>query len=226
MSVSSDWVVILDDDDFFFPDALSTLSGMIEKNPHLSDFPVFQISHENGKLNEAYRVVKFDDYLEGLLKGDFLPVIRRDLFVRRGYRYPESRVGGESLLWWKIALAEGIPSYQVQPLCKLGSDAPVRLTSAATQISHASAHQQLAAEVIGSYGGILSARYPNQLRKRKAAFCTYGLLAGDGKGVRRFIRSEGRLTRQMCVFFVASFVPSLLLKSVFRTYRFTQDLRA
>lgn len=212
-------VAILDDDDELLPGALATIQERLESYPDRHKYPVFQFSHGNGKLDEPFRLICFEDYQTGAIRGDFLPVITRGLFLDLGYAYPNLRIGAEHLLWWEIAYRFGIPTWS-ERVCRLHGDAPVRLTSPATQVSRAKEFAQMQELTLDKFGNFLKERFPASYRTRKLGAATYWMLAGDRAKARAHL-SDADLKRSpvAVALHLLSWMPQTLVRSLFSIYR-------
>lgn len=129
---TGDWVIMLDDDDEFLKQTVAAAFVCIHKLPGKAKYPVFFFATSNGSIPQEYRLIGAKEIMNGTLKGDFTPVIRRKLFIRHRLQYldyPEILgVGCEHLTWLQISSRFSIPAFRL-PLVKVNTDAPFRLSS-------------------------------------------------------------------------------------------------
>lgn len=214
------YVVLLDDDDELAPGALHTIAETIGSFPEHARYPVFQFGHGNAELADAFRLIRMDDYLNGALKGDFLPVVDRALFQSLGFAYPDVRIGAEHLLWWEIADKIGIPTW-AKKVCILHADAPIRLTDPANQIARAREYAKMQELTLERFGKALKSRFPAAYQTRKVGAATYWMLAGERRLAREHLadlaKEGGGLFIQALR--VLSYFPGPVVRRAFRMYR-------
>lgn len=214
-----DWILIMDDDDYFQENALEQIYQHIIKNTFLEKYPLFQLPRSNGEITSDYKLINMADYINHQISGDFLPIINRQLFLEKLYQYPASRVGGEHLLWWQIANDYGIPTWSIPMVCVLGIEAEVRLTSPSTQIKRASEHMLLAQETLQKFGITLQQQFPSQYLSRLMALMTYALLSGDKNIAQQTLAMLKPYKKQYLLFKVLSLLPRFLILQLFTKYR-------
>ena len=214
------YVVLLDDDDELAPGALHTIAGAIRSFPNHAQYPVFQFGHGNAVLADPFRVIRLDDYLSGVLKGDFLPVVDRERFQAMGFAYPDVRVGAEHLLWWEIADKVGIPTW-AEKVCVLHADAPIRLTDPRNQIARAKEYAEMQELTLDRFGEVLAARFPAEYRTRRLGAATYWMLAGDRRRAREHLADLSKDGGGALVLALRalSYAPRPVVRWAFRMYR-------
>lgn len=212
------WVVLLDDDDMLLPGALDEMVERAEAMPGSEQFPIFQFTHSHGYLLSPFCVVTLDDYLCGHIRGDFMPLVNRECFLRGGFAYPDNRAGGEHLLWWKIAQGTGIPSWRLD-VCQLGTEADNRLTSARSQALRADAHLALAQQTISEFGMYLLQNYPQEYKRVLMAKFAYALLSGQKSLAARAIQDLPVTGTYKVMMHLVTFLPVAMLKQIFLGYR-------
>lgn len=214
------WVVILDDDDELLPDALGTIAKEIASFPTALEFPVLQFAHGNGEILETYMLVRLEHYLNGVIKGDFIPVINKYLFISKSFAYPEIRSVGEHLLWWRIAHAYGIPTWN-KCVALIHDDAPIRLTSPENQIHRARDYAELQERTLQEYGEILRNDYPALYRRKCLGAGAYWLLAGEVSKARKHLwRTCRESSPALSLLLIGlSFLPHKVVKKAFLAYR-------
>ena len=217
---TNEWVVLLDDDDTLLPNALSSIALQIEQGPEIDKYPVVMFGHSGGAIPCAFMILGMSDYVTGRLKGDFLPVIHRELFLSLGFSYPEIRSAGEHLLWWRVAEKYGIPTW-AQQVAQAHSDAPLRLTSAHNQVRHARAYAELQELTLTDFGSILSSNFPSYYLTKRLGAATYRLLAGDRSAGRAHLREAWRrkVSGRIVALWALSFLPIRVVRGSFVFFR-------
>lgn len=191
-----DWVLVFDDDDVLVPGALAAVRARLGT---LCDtrYPVVLFASSNSRQERT--IVRLDaaDYLEGRVGGDLIPVIQRAVFLENGLAYPESRVGGEHLLWLDVALRYGIPAWDTVIVQVLRDEGVERLTSAVKQVEHAREHAIVQEETLERFGELFRRSYPAEHVRRRLGAATYRLLAGDRAEAGRHLRASGLPRRDL-----------------------------
>lgn len=215
---SAPWVLMLDDDDMMRSGAVEKLKQTLDDKSFYS-YLVTMFSCSNGSMEDKFHLVSFDDYMSGYILGDFSPVFNREKFLATGISYPETKLGGEHLLWWRIAADYGgIPAFN-ETLIDVSNDAPSRLTHTATQIKHAREHQQLAELTLSQFGDRLSKDYPEQFRRISLARITYSLLSNDKAVARRYLFAAPISMSMKISLLAISFLPQSVIRKAFIFYR-------
>ena len=217
------FVLCLDDDDILLPDAIETISRQLMGFPNLDPFPVFQFSHSNGRANFPFKVVDLGDFCGGVIQGDFLPVIQRDVFLEQGLAYPALRCGGENLLWWEVADRFGIPTWN-HVLSRVGTDAPSRLTGAKNQLSRPAEYAELQELTIQKFGQRLRAVSLATLVNKHMGAGTYWLLAGRRRAASLHIQELFGLgfVKQAFLLAVLVCLPKTAIRRLFSWFRLRQ----
>jgi glycosyltransferase involved in cell wall biosynthesis len=213
-------VVMLDDDDTLLPNALSSITQQIKDGSEIEKYPVLMFGHSGGVIPCEFLILKMSDYVSGVVKGDFLPVIRRKLFLSSGFSYPEIRSAGEHLLWWKVAEKFGIPTW-AQRVAQAHSDAPIRLTSAQNQVRHACAYAELQELTLAEFGSVLARDFPSYYLTKRLGAATYRLLAGDRSAARGHLREawHRKASGSVCGLWALSFLPIRVVRGSFAFFR-------
>lgn len=214
------WVVFLDDDDRFLDDSLARIAGRIGELPGRESYPVFQFPRSNGKVPLPFMILRMEDYFNGTLAGDFVPVIRREFFLAEGLAYPEFYSGGEGMLWWRVAEKYGIPTW-ADTVQALGEDAPHRMMSAGFQIQHARDHAEMDERILAEFGEALAAKFPRCYEQRRWGAATYRMLAGDRVLARSHTRValRHRFSLEALVLWVLSFMPAGVIRRYYALYK-------
>jgi GalNAc5-diNAcBac-PP-undecaprenol beta-1,3-glucosyltransferase len=220
------WVILLDDDDQLIDQALQIISFEMAQLPASVSYPVLMFAHSNGYLSSPFMVLKLDDYLNGRIKGDMISIINRSIFLEIGLSYPSTRLGGEHLLWWKIADNYGIPAWNRQ-ITIVGKDAARRLTSFHQQIFHAEEHAQLQEMTLAVFEKRLKPRHPGFVVKKHFGAAIYWLLAAKPWNAQKhihYMRANGKKKLAFGIHFL-SVVPTPCLKQLFAFYRFLGQIK-
>ena len=216
------FVFILDDDDEFLPGAIAAALADIYNLSNWQQFPVFQFAHSNGYIPATFAVADIDYYMTGKLKGDFAPVIQTAVFKANGLRYPTEilNVGCEHLLWWKIALKWGIPSW-TRRLMNLYADADVRMTSGSIYIKRAEKYalmEDLSVEFLRE--NQLTDKYRDYYNLKITGSATYYLLAGNRKMARRRLSEvKGSFLLRKTFLKLLTYMPESIVIFLFGIYR-------
>lgn len=103
-NAQGEWLVFLDSDDYLESNALYSMAEIVSTNNNICAL-FTSCYYDNGikvaKDVRFNRIVTFREYLKGLIKWDYMPSIKKDIFLSSG-GYFESIQGGESILWKKI----------------------------------------------------------------------------------------------------------------------------
>lgn len=214
------WVVIFDDDDELLPGALEEMAETLRSTPGTPGYPVLQFATSNGSIPHPYLLITLEHYVTNALRGDFVPVINRTRFIEAGFSYPESRTGGEHLLWWRIAQTYGIPTWN-QKVVVVHNDARIRLSSVESQIRLAKDHAELQERTLAEYGEVLKTEYPAFYRTKRLGAAAYWLLIGDRKKARVHLTTALRcsVSPELVVLFGLSFFPRDFVCWIFAVYR-------
>jgi GalNAc5-diNAcBac-PP-undecaprenol beta-1,3-glucosyltransferase len=211
---------MLDDDDMLTEDALATMAAAISGWPDAIRHSALLFVHGNGSLAVEFALFRPEDFQGGRHSGDLLPVLQRSLFLASGYRYPATPLGAEHLLFWKIAMQEGVPVWNKR-VGIVGDDAPTRLTCVQSQIHWAEEHARIQETTIAEFGTYLESKCPSFLRSRHLAAATYWLLAGERRRAAThltFLVHDGSpLTARALEAF--GFLPGMLRRLIFGRFR-------
>ena len=192
----ADWVLVFDDDDTLVPGALTEIRAALSTLPDAQRYPVVLFASSNSRQDTPFKRLGAADYLERRVAGDLIPVIQREHFLGEGLAYPDTRVGGEHLLWLDIARRYGIPAWDTVIL-QVGNDDIQRLTSAMTQVRRAREHAFVQEETLARFGKLFRDEYPEEYHRRRLGAATYRLLAGDRADARHHLRESGLPRRDM-----------------------------
>jgi len=217
---SRPWVLFLDDDDTLYPNALTCLAMQIATFPDAERYPVLQFACSNGHINSQFMVVTMADYITGRIVGDFVPLIRREYFQAEGLAYPEFRVPGERLLWWKVADKHGIPTW-ADKIVDVHNDAALRVTTARYQLLHAREFAEVQEYALNEFGDVLASKFPAYYRKGCLGAATYRLLANQ-RAIARFhlqLAVRKGMAGSVLALWALSYLPLAFVRRCFETYR-------
>ncbi|MCP9488004.1 MAG: glycosyltransferase [Gaiellaceae bacterium MAG52_C11] len=225
---ANEWVLVVDDDDELTEGALDAIRREIPDWEAQAAFPVLTFASSNAWLPfEGRRPLTFEDYALGRFRGDLIPLIHRPRFRAAGYEYPDTRVGGEHLLWYRIAAEATIPASSLLVVRK-HDDAEERLTSGEAHLRRAREHAELQEETLTRFGAALRELSPAAYARRRLGAATFRLLCGDRAGAREHLRRSElpRLDRRRLGLWLATLLPDRLVSGLFVRYRRRQWTRA
>lgn len=221
---TGDWVLMLDDDDEFMPNAIMNAINAILKLDNKELYPVFFFATTIGKIPSDYLLINPKQIMDETLQGDFTPVIQRKKFLENNLRYldyPEIvGVGCEQLTWFLISSVFKIPAFSLQ-IVKVNADAPFRLTSYQNFInnSHKFALQQdITVQFLQQYQ--LDTLYPPIIAKKKLGAAIYYLVSGEKELCKERLASvkNYRPFATLVVSFL-TYLPNSVSKFLFRVYK-------
>ncbi|MBQ0831290.1 glycosyltransferase family 2 protein [Marinobacter sp.] len=215
----SPFVIILDDDDQLRTDAFATAAARLAELP-AGSWLVAQFATSNAGPAHGFRALTFDDYMCERVQGDYTPVFHREQFLASGLAYPETRIGGEHLLWWALAERVAIPTWQ-DVLIDVGADAAERLTGIGSQVSRAREHLDLAEETWRQFGTKLKKTYPLQAARVSMGGVTYAVLAGQRLRAFAFF-SNLRAPKQILIAAAVVVLPRKIVLNLFQRFRSRQ----
>jgi GalNAc5-diNAcBac-PP-undecaprenol beta-1,3-glucosyltransferase len=218
-AATSQWALMLDDDDLLLPEALEIVRNILNETPKLEQYPVIQFAHTNANTTASFLIADLQNYVLGNISGDFAPVIQTEVFRHAGFRYPERRIGGEHLLWYQIAQTFGIPTFSIG-IIRLTRDAPTKLCSVQTQLARPREYAELLEETVGSFGTALSNINPAFYRKKVIGGIVYRILAGD-RGIARatVLRSSSLRKIERLALASLTCLPTPIVRKAFQAYR-------
>ncbi|MFD1929263.1 glycosyltransferase family 2 protein [Sporosarcina siberiensis] len=177
----NNYVILMDDDDVFKEEAFTKINSFIQTSFDNS-FPVFNFLISNARVEKIcdYHIYSFKELIEGKLQGDLLHVINKKSFLEvNDYKFPNYKIGAESLLWYKIALDYGLPVVN-EVLVNLGEDAKDRLTNIDRQVNSSLEFASFQLSIIKNYQShLLTSGNKNFLIKKYQGAIMYLLLSGQ-----------------------------------------------
>ncbi|MFJ7371328.1 glycosyltransferase family 2 protein [Lysinibacillus sp. NPDC098008] len=215
------YVVIIDDDDIFVNNALKKINNFLV-NIKENDFPVYNFLVSNVKIqdNQYYSIITFKEFLGGKINGDLTPVINKKLFYKEAnYRYPESKIGAESLLWYQIAIDYGFPIIN-DVVVNLMSDASQRLTDVDAQIKNATLFADYQRKLIHNFEEeIIKVGNLGYLISRYRGVIIYSLLEGDRKSAFKYLIKSTKYSKKQILFMPLFILPKFTIKKLLHKYR-------
>ena len=200
-AATGDYVVMLDDDDVLMPDAAARITAAIAQAPGKRLF-MHNVVDGEGRPSVGRNIglvqLTISEWLQGsiaggIIRGDLLPVVARELFVQDAY--DDTGVGGEGLLWGRLIREHGVVVSGKPVLRSTGDSGLDRLTSAWIQLSYTSENASVAARWLDEFGEELLACSPRRWEGRVIAAAAWELMAGERRAAMRRLREADRLTR-------------------------------
>ncbi|WP_434643714.1 glycosyltransferase family A protein [Thermoanaerobacterium thermosaccharolyticum] len=218
---SYNWVLMLDDDDELVNGALNMIYDKLNSINNLDKYPVYNFACSNGFILKDFMILNFSDYVNNVIKGDFTPIFNKKMILSENLKYPDTIVGGESFLWYKIAYKYGIPTWS-NVVCLLHDDAPIRLTRKESQIKFAHEHALLQEQYMKEFTELYKKYNINELNKRKFAASVYWLLANERKKARKYMLDNIKNRNNIILSFfliIISYFPLRMVKSLYKLFR-------
>jgi len=166
------------------------------------------------------REVTWEDLLYGRHGiRELIPLVALAEVQKAGFRYPDFRVGGESLLWLRL-LRESRALFVDRVLLRYGTEDPGRICSAMFQIRHAGELAEVADALLAEFPSDLPPEGEAARRRRLIASGIYHCLAGgSGKGRRNLVSALRRGGVAAVLPLAASFGGRALFRAAFAWYR-------
>lgn len=180
-------VIMLDSDDEFTSDAYTKIMVRYEALVNSGKSVGFFRTTASRSSVEQPIIVQPTGYFQ-VVQGDWAPVIVRNRFIEKGYRYPSCRVGGEGILWLEVSRDYEMIAYP-EMIIRVNSDDPDRLTSPESRIKNCLALADYHREYILRHGDFLRIQFPKVYRSKLLAAAVYNLLASNRKGAWDMVRN-------------------------------------
>lgn len=217
----NDYVIIMDDDDVFHKDAFTIINESLQSIDGIEKYPVVNFLGSNGKLNyqDTYKVNTFEDLTNGAIVGDVIHIINKEVFTSSNFKFPTTRIGGELLLWFDIALKSGYPIFNKE-VVQVMSDSEDRLTNFTYQAKRAKLFKEYQIQLIENFEEELKKNnnYSFLINKYKGAII-YALLDGDKKNAYIYIKNSMKYSKKQVVLLVLLFLPKSLIQQLLLMYR-------
>lgn len=215
------YVVIMDDDDIFIPGAFDKINNFLLKNKELND-PVFHFLCSTTILKEniEYKNYSFREYLQGTVSGDTTHVINKKIFFNKyNYAFPDSRIGAELLLWYKIIIKHGYFIINERVVNVL-DDSQNRLTNTSLQISQATLFAQYQIKIIEEFEqDLIEAGYVSHLITKYRGAIVYSLLANNYGIAWNYFKKSLKYSKKQFIFIPLFLFPRVLFNKLFSLYR-------
>lgn len=212
----------MDDDDVFRPNAFKVINKFLQKYAVGESYPVYNFLRSNAKVryNEYFRVYSFSEMISDAIVGDLVHVINKKSFLKENqYFYPNSRVGAESLLWYKIAINHGFPVIN-EVVVELLEDAEDRLTNISRQVKYAKDFANYQIEILKTYKKeILKTNNKKFLVKKYMGAITYLLLSGENKRAMQYWLELLKYSKMHVFIFPLLILPKSVIRKLFYIYR-------
>jgi len=182
------WVFFLDDDDLLRPGSLDRMASAIASLPAGACHPVQFFSASNAQVPREFLMLEAAGLMAGTTRGDLLPVIHKERFRECGFSYPEE-IGGEGLLWLRVAQRSPIPTWNIC-VTEVGCDAAIRITSVEFQLRHARQFAELQDRYLAEFADLARRCAPWMESRRRLGSGLYWLLAGEPAQARSRIRQR------------------------------------
>lgn len=217
---TKEWALIIDDDDIMIPDALKTISKTLHSFVGIEKYPVINFTTTNSLIEKYFVEVSLVDHITGKIKGDFVAVIQVKPFLSSRFSYPALRIGGESLLWMKIAKTYGIPTWDIKVI-EVMSDAPYRLTSADNQIQRAQEYAEYQDLLIENFQEDYMKISPKIVDLKLIGSATYWLMAGNKNVARNKLTQKfsGKFLLYAKGLYLLTFLPTIVARGIFKFFR-------
>lgn len=214
-------VIIMDDDDVFVEDAFEKINSFFYQNKDL-DEPVYHFLCTTTKLNDHidYRKYDFKEYLDGVITGDTVHVINKKVFCEKhNYAFPDSKIGAELLLWYKIIIEHGY-SVVNKVIVKVLEDASNRLTNANKEITKVDLFAQYQRDIICKFEkDILQVGNINHLLTKYRGAIVYSLLEGNRKSAMEYMLKSLKYSKKQFAFIPLFILPKKYIAGMLRKYR-------
>ncbi|WP_374963857.1 glycosyltransferase family 2 protein [Lysinibacillus sp. RS5] len=214
------YIVIMDDDDVFVEGAFDKINDFLVKNEELNE-PVYHFLCSTTKINENvdYRKYNFEEYLQGVVMGDTTHVINKEIFCGSNYSFPDSKIGAELLLWYKIIIEHGY-SVVNKIVVKVIEDSSDRLTNANREITKVDLFAQYQRDIIREFEkDILQVGNINHLLTRFRGAITYSLIEGNRQLAMEYLLKSLKYSKKQLMFIPLFLLPKKVIAEMLRKYR-------
>lgn len=213
------WVFFLDDDDLLRSGSLERMASAVASLPAGACHPVHFFSASNAFVPCDFLMLEAAALVAGTTRGDLLPLIHKERFHQGGFSYPEE-VGGEGLLWLRVAQRNPIPTWSIC-VTEVGSDAPIRITSVEYQLRHARQFAELQDRYLGEFTDLVRRCAPWMEYRRRLGSALYWLLAGEPVQARSRIRRhwDYHYLLPAAAVYALTWLPLSLARLALRGYR-------
>ncbi|MGG2109356.1 glycosyltransferase family A protein [Lysinibacillus pakistanensis] len=214
------YVVIMDDDDVFVEGAFDKINDFLLINEELNE-PVYHFLCSTTKINENrdYRKYSFKEYLQGVVTGDTTHIINKEIFCRNNYAFPNSKIGAELLLWYKINIEHGYTVVN-KVVVKVMEDSRGRLTNANKDITKVDLFAQYQRDIIREFEkDIVKVGNINLLLTKFRGAITYSLIEGDRQLAMKYLLKSLNYSKKQLMFIPLFLLPKKVIAEMLRKYR-------
>lgn len=215
------YVVIMDDDDIFTPEAFDKINNFLTKNNELNDPVVhFLCSTTRLKENIQFKNYTFQEYLQGVVSGDTAHIInKREFLDKYNYSFPDSRIGAELLLWYKIIIEHGYTIVN-ETVVEVMQDSNERLTNTDRQIKQANLFAQYQIDIIREFESeIIKAKNTMYLITKYRGAIIYSLLAGNRQTAMKYLKKSLNYSKKQIFFLPLFLFSKKIIEKLFIKYR-------
>ncbi|MFB5086099.1 glycosyltransferase family 2 protein [Psychrobacillus sp. PGGUH221] len=220
-TASSNFVIIMDDDDIFRPEAFEKVNYFFMEYDG-DKYPVYNFILSNSTLryDDFFRVYSFEEMIDNAIIGDVIHVINKEHFLsKKNYSFPASKIGAESLLWYQIALDYGFPIIN-EDIVQLMDDSEDRLTNTSRQVKYANEFANYQLDIITNFKySIIEHGQIRFLIKKYMGAVTYLLLSGKRRQAISSWREMLKYSKKYLVILPLFLLPRKLIIQLFYKYR-------
>src|SRR3989338_2590700 len=210
-----DWVAVLDDDDEFLPMAFDVFFRYLKEEAYQKEAVLFFSYIQYAKKRSTFRFF-LKEYVNKPAE-DFFCLIHKSIWMKEKYSYPNSQIGGTSLLWMKLALLHGIVFID-EAVAMINYDADLRMCSTNYQMRYPGDYMNFhraEIEFISPY----QREFRNFYRKKILGYAIFSVFSYRKEEARKFLKTLKYCKVTMCLAYVSTFFPVCLLRIFFRRYR-------
>jgi GalNAc5-diNAcBac-PP-undecaprenol beta-1,3-glucosyltransferase len=214
------YIVIMDDDDVFTSDAFEKINHFIQCNPDIN-VPVinFLCSSTIYRDSSKFNNYTFEQYLCGNVIGDTTQIINKKVFLENGYKFPDSKIGAELLLWYQIAIDYGYIIVN-EVVVNVLTDSLERLTNFNRQVVYSKLFAQYQVDILKSFeNNLIEIGRKDIVISRYRGAITYFLLSGDRIFALKNLLKSLKYSNKQLLFFPLFLFPKSIVTKLFLKYR-------
>jgi glycosyltransferase involved in cell wall biosynthesis len=214
---TGEFCMLLDSDDELMPGALTYIREFFEAHPDI-DVLFGSVKSKSGRPQRVAtefldRVVSYDEYVSHEKIGEFLPIVRRRLFIDTGIRFQQQLIGFEGIVWCTFARRGFRYYFSSRPLRLYDDTGTDRTTNAGFRLDRARVFAQGHVQLLREFGEDIRRRNAATYRKRIAKALLYNRLAAErDSDVDGFLKAKSPILYE-----ALEVTPTALLKRVFHT---------
>jgi glycosyltransferase involved in cell wall biosynthesis len=214
---TGEFCMLLDSDDELMPGALKYIREFFEAHPR-TDALFGAVTSKSGRPQRMAtefldRVVPYEEFVAHEKIGEFLPIVRRRLFVETGIRFQQHLIGFEGIVWNTFARMGYQYYFSSRPLRLYDDTGTDRTTNAGFRLDRARVFALGHVQLLREFGADIRRINQSTYRKRIAKALLYNRLAGERDDeVDRFLKTQSPILYE-----ALEITPTRLLKRVFHT---------